>query len=161
MELVQEKIEGIARITHEANRAYCLMLGDTSQPHWEEAPQWQKDSAVAGVERILSQEGLTRSDPRGNHESWMEQKLRDGWTFGEVKDAEKKTHPCLLPYDSLPDDQKLKDVLFGAVCAAFKWKMQRDSAARLDREMFEAKKSDVGEKEQYVPIRRANEGMPG
>ena len=31
------------------NRAYCLALGDTSQPAWDEAPDWQQSSARSGV----------------------------------------------------------------------------------------------------------------
>lgn len=41
--------EQIARVVHEVNRAYCEALGDTSQPKWEDAPQWQRDSAMLGV----------------------------------------------------------------------------------------------------------------
>jgi hypothetical protein len=43
------KNEQIARVCHEVNRAYCESLGDMSQPSWEDAPQWQKDSAMLGV----------------------------------------------------------------------------------------------------------------
>lgn len=42
-------VEQIARMAHEANRAYCQALGDDSQPAWEDAPEWQAlfDSAAA------------------------------------------------------------------------------------------------------------------
>ena len=43
------KVEEIARVAHEVNRAYCQALGDDSQPAWEVAPQWQRDSAINGV----------------------------------------------------------------------------------------------------------------
>ena len=43
------KTEDIARICHEANAAYCLSLGDTSQTDWDNAPDWQKKSAINGV----------------------------------------------------------------------------------------------------------------
>ena len=45
--------ETIARIAHEVNRVYCLTIGDKSQPRWEDAPQWQKESAINGVEYLL------------------------------------------------------------------------------------------------------------
>jgi hypothetical protein len=45
-------IEQIARVAHEVNRSYCEALGDTSQPEWESAPQWQRESAMAGVKFI-------------------------------------------------------------------------------------------------------------
>jgi hypothetical protein len=105
-------IEGIARVCHEANRAYCLTVGDTSQPSWDEAPDWQKNSAIAGVEAHLANPEMT---PEMSHESWMACKEREGWVYGPVKDAEKKQHPCMVPYDQLPESQRVKDHLFGTI----------------------------------------------
>ena len=45
-------------------------------------------------------------------------KKADGWQFGMVKDAEKKEHPCMVPYSLLPEQQKAKDLLFGTVVRA-------------------------------------------
>lgn len=42
-------IQGIARVCHEANRGYCISMGDKSQLPWDEAPAWQRGSAVQGV----------------------------------------------------------------------------------------------------------------
>ena len=39
----------IAKLCHEVNRAYCESLGDMSQPRWEDAPDWQRQSAINGV----------------------------------------------------------------------------------------------------------------
>lgn len=113
-------IAQIARIAHETNRAYCASIGDDSQPTWDAAPQWQRDSAIKGVQFHLDchANGLTPS-PSSSHDSWLEEKRAAGWTFGPVKDAEKKQHPCFVPYDELPMDQRLKDYLFGAIVAAF------------------------------------------
>lgn len=109
-----DKIE-IARVAHEVNRAYCASLGDTSQPAWADAPEWQKKSAIAGVEFHLSHPDAKPSD---SHESWLREKERDGWKFGPVKDPEKKEHPCFVPYAQLPAEQKAKDFLFLAVVRA-------------------------------------------
>lgn len=106
------KVLVIARVAHEINRAYCASLGDTSQPAWEDAPEWQQKSAIAGVEMHLANPDAT---PEQSHESWLKQKLADGWVYGEVKDAEKKEHPCCRPYDELPQEQKSKDYLFRSV----------------------------------------------
>lgn len=46
-------VDAIAKRAHEVNRAYCASIGDHSQPAWEDAPQWQKDSAIAGVRAHL------------------------------------------------------------------------------------------------------------
>lgn len=104
--------EQIARVCHEVNRAYCASQGDHSQPAWEDAPQWQRDSAVAGVVFI---ESNPNAPPSASHESWLAQKAADGWKFGAVKNAETKEHPCFVPYDELPQAQKAKDYIFGAV----------------------------------------------
>lgn len=102
----------LARLAHEINRAYCASLGDTSQPSWDDAPQWQKDSAIKGVQFHLEN---PNAKPEDSHNSWLEQKRAEGWTYGAVKDAEKKEHPCFVPYDMLPTSQKSKDFLFIAV----------------------------------------------
>lgn len=95
---------------------YCKFLGDNSQVKWEDAPEWQKQSALAGVKFVLDNPNVTSEQ---THESWMQVKVADGWTYGEEKDAEKKTHPCMVPYDQLPVEQKLKDCIFRAVVNAF------------------------------------------
>lgn len=106
-----ERIE-IARICHEVNRAYCQALGDHSQLSWENAPQWQRDSALLGV--ALHQE-KPHAGPQASHESWMAEKLASGWKYGPVKDPDLKEHPCLVPFDELPREQQAKDFLFRAV----------------------------------------------
>lgn len=102
-------IEAIAKVAHEINRAYCLAIGDDTQPTWDEAPDWQKESALKGVSFHLANPDAT---PENSHESWLAQKQADGWKYGEVKDAEKKEHPCFRPYAELPAEQKAKDYLF-------------------------------------------------
>lgn len=111
------KILVIAQAAHAINAAYCLSLGDTSQVTWDEAPEWQQKSAIAGVEMHLANPDAT---PEQSHESWLAAKLADGWTYGEVKDEAAKTHPCCLPYEELPASQKSKDYLFRAVVHALK-----------------------------------------
>lgn len=102
----------IAEICHEANRAYCAALGDHSQLPWAEAPQWQRDSAIAGVNAIIDNPAQS---PGASHASWLAQKEREGWKYGPVKDVEKKEHPCFVPYEDLPPDQKAKDYIFVAI----------------------------------------------
>ena len=106
------EIRRMARIAHEVNRAYCMSLGDMSQLVWEDAPDWQKSSAVNGVMAHLKSAGMT---PEQSHECWMQQKEAEGWRWGAVKNVDRKEHPCFLPYAELPSDQKVKDYLFRAV----------------------------------------------
>lgn len=105
-------IEKIAQMCHEVNRAACLAFGDMSQPSWQDAPDWQKESAIKGVKFTLAHPD---APPSASHDSWLEEKRRTGWTYGPVKDPEAKTHPCFVPYRDLPPEQKLKDYLFQAV----------------------------------------------
>lgn len=105
------KPEQIARVCHEANRAYCEAIGDQSQLPWDEAAQWQRDSALEGVTSVAR-------NPREQHEAWCESKRKDGWIYGLVKDGVLKTHPCLVAYEQLPLEQQLKDTLFQAIVEA-------------------------------------------
>ncbi len=43
------------------------------------------------------------------HEVWAEGRIKDGWSFGEKRDDEKKLHPCLIPYGELPESEKEYD----------------------------------------------------
>lgn len=113
----EPKIRDIARVVHEANRAFCISLGDMSQVAWDDAPEWQRNSAIDGVLFVL---GNPEADQSATHQNWMKVKKREGWVYGEVKDAEKKTHPCMVPYEELPPDQQLKDALFHAIVHAFR-----------------------------------------
>lgn len=104
--------ELIAHVAHEVNRAYCQSLGDDSQLPWEDAPQWQRDSAIAGVK--LHREN-PEAGPEASHQSWMAQKTADGWTYGPAKNPDAKQHPCMVPFADLPKEQQAKDYLFRAV----------------------------------------------
>lgn len=43
------------------------------------------------------------------HDVWAKTRIEQGWTYGsERNDAEKK-HPCLVPYDQLPEEEKVYD----------------------------------------------------
>ncbi len=103
----QKTIEACARAAHEVNRAYCIALGDKSQLSWEDAPDGQKSSAINGV-----QGALLGNTPRQSHEGWLREKKAAGWVYGTVKNPEKKEHPCMVEYDSLPNEQRQKDYLF-------------------------------------------------
>lgn len=101
----------IARVCHEANRALQYLANDEApSPEWDLAPEWQKESAVVGVQKTLA--GAT---PEHLHLDWCDYKLSEGWIYGEIKDSKKKTHPCLVAYGALPKDQRIKDDVFHAI----------------------------------------------
>jgi hypothetical protein len=99
----------IARVAHELNKAYCESIGDTSQVDWDEAPEWQKRSAVLGVVFHLDNPDAT---PEASHTSWLQVKTEEGWKYGPVKNAETKEHPCFCAYSELPEAQRAKDYIF-------------------------------------------------
>ncbi len=112
----REIIENIARVCHEANRAYCHTLKDFSHETWDAAPDWQRESARMGVDLHL----MGDFGAEASHVSWMKQKLEEGWKFGAVKDPGKKEHPCLVDFKDLPPAQQMKDHLFRAIVHSFK-----------------------------------------
>jgi hypothetical protein len=114
MSMNDAQIEASARAAYEANRAYCMTLGDYSQVPWNEAPPWQCSSIINGVKGVIAGNG-----PEESHSGWLEEKRAAGWKYGPVKDADKKEHPCFLPYAELPPSQKAKDHIFIGVVRAF------------------------------------------
>lgn len=109
--------EYIAKTCHEANRVWCQANGDNSQEHWDKAEQWQRDSAIIGVEFRLANPTAGKD---AQHNAWSADKIKDGWVYGEVKDTVAKTHPCLVPFNELPEFQQKKDALFCAIVDALK-----------------------------------------
>lgn len=110
------RMDQIARVCHEVNRAYCAALGDTSQPAWEDAPAWQRESARMGVDLHT----MGDFGPEASHISWMSQKLADGWVYGPVKNPDAKQHPCLVSFAELSREQQAKDYLFRGVVHALR-----------------------------------------
>jgi hypothetical protein len=107
----------IAKVCHEANMVICQFNGDYSQKSWNEAEPWQRESAIKGVEFRINNPTATPAD---QHQAWSDEKIADGWVYGEVKDAVAKTHPCLVPYDQLPVAQQAKDHLFQGIVDSLK-----------------------------------------
>ncbi len=105
----QRWLELVAEAAHEANRAFGHSISEL-MPSWSAAPQEMRKSVLEGVIGIL--QGDT---PEQSHQRWMDGKAADGWTYGKVKDAEAKTHPCMVPYAELPHRDRAKDEIFATV----------------------------------------------
>lgn len=43
---------------------------------------------------------------RNVHEVWAKNRIDEGWSYGPVRDDSKRQHPCLIPYDELPESEK-------------------------------------------------------
>lgn len=106
-------LRDIARVCHEANRELQVILGEQPNEAWDDCDVDLQESAVVGVGKAL--EGVTSEEL---HESWCVTKRQQGWVYGEEKDFDAKTHPCLVPYAELPLEQRVKDDLFKAIVRA-------------------------------------------
>ena len=54
-------------------------------------------------------EQLVEQMSKNVHEVWSETRIQQGWTYGEQRNDELKTHPCLVPYEELPEEEKEYD----------------------------------------------------
>lgn len=43
------------------------------------------------------------------HEVWAQSRMEQGWTYGKERSDALKQHPCLIPYEELPEDEKAYD----------------------------------------------------
>lgn len=109
------QVKDLAKICHEANKAYCESIGDYSQTPWALTHKHIQESAIDGVRKILVDPDVT---PKESHENWMEFKEKTGWKYGETKSEYLKTHPCMLPFDELPEEHQVKDSLFVSIITA-------------------------------------------
>lgn len=46
---------------------------------------------------------------RNVHETWAAERIRQGWSYGDERNDALKLHPCLVPYDELPEHEKIFD----------------------------------------------------
>jgi hypothetical protein len=99
----------VARVAHEANRAWTGATTGVWGPHWDEATPVIRNSIIDGVQKAVGNPDLT---PEDSHVAWTKYKLSEGWTYGPIKDEKTKRHPNLVPYDELPFAEKKKDDLF-------------------------------------------------
>ena len=104
--------EMIARVCHQANKAYCESLGDKSQKDWEETSEEQRASVRNGVNFIRTNPGLPAS---ASHENWLKYKRAEGWVYGPIKSEITKEHPCCVAFTDLSPEDQAKDKIFKGI----------------------------------------------
>jgi delta-aminolevulinic acid dehydratase/porphobilinogen synthase len=105
----KHRIEVIATICHNVNKAYCEALCDESQVSWYKLPEEIKQSVRLGVKKIMLNPYI---DAEEMHEEWVKDKKKNGWKLGDIKDIDKKTHPNLVSFNKLPKEEQAKDYIF-------------------------------------------------
>ena len=66
-------------------------------------PKPQDTSDVELSREILE---MTEQIAKNTHENWAKSKIEDGWVYGQELDDAKKTHPCLIEYEKLSEEDK-------------------------------------------------------
>lgn len=102
-DMTPEQLDKCAEFVHAVHAAYCKFIDESEVPYFDKA------SIIDGLKM---ESGHQLISPSRSHDNWMAFKLKDGWRYGEKKDREAKTHPCLLPFQFLPRTEQLKDDVF-------------------------------------------------
>ena len=69
----------------------------------------QQPIDTSDVKLPIELEVLVEKMSKNVHEVWAETRVSQGWTYGEQRNDELKTHPCLIPYEELPEEEKEYD----------------------------------------------------
>lgn len=64
---------------------------------------------TTAIELPQELKNLAEQMAKNVHEVWSSGRMAEGWTYGEVRDDARKTHPCLVPYEELPESEKEYD----------------------------------------------------
>ena len=54
-------------------------------------------------------DALVESISKNVHEVWAQTRISQGWSYGTERNEELKQHPCLVPYEQLPEEEKVYD----------------------------------------------------
>ena len=103
-----DRVEFIAKVRYLGWLCYQmgadLPLHDVPEDY--EISDERLKSLMTGTKYVLENPATTAEE---NHNIWMEAKKNQGYTYGEVIDIEKKTHPSMIPFENLSDVEKRKD----------------------------------------------------
>jgi hypothetical protein len=66
---------------------------------------------LSGISLPQELEELMDKIAKNVHENWAQQRMSEGWTYGPTRDDVKKNTPCLVPYEELPEEEKVYDRL--------------------------------------------------
>lgn len=64
---------------------------------------------TSGIELPAELMKLAELMAQNVHEVWSKQRMEEGWSYGPVRNDQLKQHPCLVPYNQLPESEKEYD----------------------------------------------------
>lgn len=115
-------IHAVYRAAHPSARPWCKLEPDLQESNRQQADHIPVKLAVARCRLAPLGKGPAPSAPfsptlkqdlaRLEHERWNDEKLLDGWEYGEARDNERKLHPDLQPWEKLSHVQQEPDVHF-------------------------------------------------
>lgn len=107
--------ERIAKIVHAMLNAYADTVG-LPAVQTTEYDSAAKASTEAAVQLVLDNPEITGE---ALHQAWVEARQAEGWVYGETKDADAKTHPCLVSWDQLSKEHRIKDEFFISIVQSY------------------------------------------
>jgi hypothetical protein len=104
-----------AKFVYEGARLQAIASGAPIVPElWDDR---EEAFRIQFYEIIERQCGPQRSkSPEELHGSWMQAYIDMGWKYGEERDPVKKTHPDMVPFADLQQQEQDKDAVFIALC---------------------------------------------
>lgn len=110
-------VERIARIVHAMLNAYSGLVGLATVSETDDYDAAAKSSTEQAVQLVLQNPEITAE---ALHQHWVESKKNEGWVYGEAKDSQAKTHPCLVDWSELSKEHRIKDEFFISIVASYK-----------------------------------------
>jgi hypothetical protein len=99
----------IAKEAYAMSLAYAEAIGENSLRSWDELDTYTRERFIANVSFVLKDPIAT---PKELHEFWRNALLKAGWKLGPYEDSHSKTHPCLVLWGFLPEEQQVEYALF-------------------------------------------------
>ena len=64
---------------------------------------------TSDVQLPMELDELVEMIAKNVHEVWAQNRMNEGWVYGNERSDTQRTHPCLTPYDELPEIEKEYD----------------------------------------------------